>query len=171
MTDDWARYRAGGSRVPRIPARSLYRHLRSSQDLQGDKVRITLDTMEERPTVLIVDDDPGVHQMLTDVLSDEGYDVVAALNGREGLDRLHERKPDVILLDLMMPVMDGWRFREEMRRIEGAGTIPVVVLSATHSIVDAAKQIQADGYIAKPFDLDQLLAKLADYAGQKRNVI
>ena len=70
-----------------------------------------------------------------------------------------------------MPVMDGWRFREEMRRIEGARDIPVVVLSATHSIVDAAKQIQADGYIAKPFDLDQLLAKLADYAGQKRNVI
>ncbi len=130
----------------------------------------TIYTMEERPTVLIVDDDPGVHEMLTDVLSDEGYDVIAALNGREGLERLHERKPDVILLDLMMPVMDGWRFREEMRHIEGANAIPVVVLSATHSIVDAAKQIQADGYIAKPFDLDQLLAKLADYAGQKRMI-
>lgn len=139
--------------------------------LQSRAGRITLVHMEDKPTVLIVDDDPGVHEMLTDVLSDEGYAVVAALNGREGLDRLHERRPDVILLDLMMPVMDGWRFREEMRRIEGAQDIPVVVLSATHSIVDAAKQIQADGYIAKPFDLDQLLAKLADYAGQKRNVI
>jgi DNA-binding response OmpR family regulator len=62
--------------------------------------------------------------------------------------------------------MDGWRFREEMRQIDGASDIPVVVLSAIHSIVDAAKQIQADGYIAKPFDIDQLLARLADYAGQ-----
>jgi CheY-like chemotaxis protein len=118
----------------------------------------------ERPTVLIVDDDPGVHEMLSDVLSDEGYAVIAALNGREALERLAEHRPDVILLDLMMPVMDGWRFREEMHRLKGANDIPVVVLSATHSIVDAAKQIQADGYIAKPFDLDQLLAKLADYA-------
>ena len=127
--------------------------------------------MEDKPTVLIIDDDPGVHEMLTDVLSDEGYDVVAALNGREGLERLHERRPDVILLDLMMPVMDGWRFREEMRHLESARDIPVVVLSATHSIVDAARQIKADGYIAKPFDLDQLLAKLAAYAAHRHDVI
>src|SRR5262245_23155992 len=82
--------------------------------------------------VLVVDDDEEIRNALTEFLSDEGYGVVSASNGREALASLREGvHPSVILLDLMMPVMDGWDFRAEQLRDPGLRDIPVVVITAT----------------------------------------
>ena len=89
--------------------------------------------------------------------------MVEATNGREALDRVASRLPDMILLDLMMPVMDGWAFAEACRRVTDAVDIPIVVVSAGHGLVQAAERLRAFGVracLAKPFDLDVLTATI-----------
>src|SRR5205814_8831977 len=86
------------------------------------------------PRILVVDDDPDIRDSLREVLEDEGYDVSCVGNGREALDHLKAAspRPCVILLDLMMPVMDGWQFRREQKKLEPElANIPLVVITAT----------------------------------------
>ena len=112
------------------------------------------------PRVLLVDDDPDILESTQYLIEAEGYQVDTARNGQEALDRLQVQRPDVILLDLMMPVMDGWQFADRLRKTVFAN-VPIVVLSATHALAERAKQIPATAYLAKPFDIDELLRKLA----------
>ena len=105
--------------------------------------------------VLVVDDDKDIRDLLSEALAGEGYSVVAARHGAEALERLRCRRADVILLDLMMPVMDGWQFREAQLRDPALAGIPVVVMSAS----DPAG-ISADARITKPVELDLLLATI-----------
>src|SRR5262249_27660442 len=84
--------------------------------------------------VLVVDDDADVRGMLAQVLELEGYDVVTAADGREALRRLEERRPFLVLLDLMMPGMNGWQFRAEQLKQPGIADVPVVVLSGDGSM-------------------------------------
>jgi len=109
---------------------------------------------------MVIEDDPAVRETLHDLLSDEGYQVVEACNGREALDRLQsgERHPGVILLDLMMPVMDGWQFRREMRADPSLPDIPVVVMSASLTVEREAQGMSAAAVLPKPVGLDLLLA-------------
>ena len=116
--------------------------------------------LSDRPVkrVLIVEDDEDIRDVLLQVLELEGYRVVAAANGQEALALLRNGEhPDLILLDLMMPVMDGWQFRAEQQKHSEWSEIPVVILSAHGNAQQKAAGIQAAGYLRKPVELETLL--------------
>ena len=116
----------------------------------------------EEPCVLIVEDDDGAREALSDCLEMEGFSVVSARNGREALDYLHNSAaPKLILLDLFMPVMTGWEFRAAQKLNAAIADIPVVVVTAFGSSV--TKQIDAVLVLHKPLDLDRLLVVIRDY--------
>jgi CheY-like chemotaxis protein len=110
--------------------------------------------------VLVVEDDLNLRQLTADVLTCHGYDVVLAQHGLEALERLSERSPDLVLLDLQMPVMDGWQFRAEQQRLEepGLANIPVLLLTAADRAHEHAATLNAVGVIEKPFDPERLLS-------------
>lgn len=120
-----------------------------------------------RATILVVDDDEAIRTAVSLVLSDEGYDVVTAEHGRAALERLVTVQPDLILLDMRMPIMDGW----ELARVYRAAPEPhaaIVVLTAAHDAASRAAQIQAAGFLAKPFGLAELLATVSRQLAQHR---
>jgi CheY-like chemotaxis protein len=104
-------------------------------------------------TVLVVDDDQDIRESLAQILSEEGFEVTSASNGAEALDEIARRVPDVMLLDLMMPVLSGWEVMETLRVSGACPKLPIVVLSAleAHGFKD---------YIQKPIRLPKLLALL-----------
>lgn len=108
--------------------------------------------------VLVVDDDASIRELLATALEDDGYEVVPARNGEDALSVCERWRPDVIILDLMMPVMDGWTFAKRLRETDD---IPIVVLSAANDLARHAKAVGATDVVGKPFDLDQLLPKVA----------
>jgi CheY-like chemotaxis protein len=114
--------------------------------------------------VLVVEDDYAIRETLRDLLQDEGYPVLSASNGQEALTLLEHCSPRLILLDLMMPVMDGREFRLAQRSDPALARIPVVVISADHSLEHKVEGLAVDGWLAKPFDLDALLMTLKRYA-------
>jgi two-component system cell cycle sensor histidine kinase/response regulator CckA len=106
--------------------------------------------------VLIVEDDTDIREALDGLLSTEGFRVTGCCNGREALDCLHSSsKPDLIVLDLMMPVMDGWQYRVAQKHDPALATIPVVALSA--DVTAKAAAIDADAYLKKPVDYETLI--------------
>src|SRR5437868_10548242 len=115
-------------------------------------------------SILVVDDDPDILQTLALCLSTEGYRVLMASNGREALDVLDREKPAIILLDLMMPVMDGWQFVHELDA-RGRRDVPLLILSADRAVQGHAQKLRASGHLAKPFDLDELLGKVQQLIG------
>ena len=110
--------------------------------------------------VLVVDDDPTIRAFVSDLLVDEGYEVKAATNGRHALAVLANWRPDVILLDLMMPEMDGWAFLASQRLNLELESIPVIVMSASYNLRGGAGRIAAADVVTKPFAIEQLLAKV-----------
>jgi CheY-like chemotaxis protein len=112
--------------------------------------------------VLIVDDDPDIRDSLREVLEDEGYEVATVANGREALDHLKASspRPCVILLDLMMPVMDGWQFRKEQKQDPAIANIPLIVITATGK---RPVLIDADELVMKPLDLGRLFEAIERY--------
>ena len=110
--------------------------------------------------VLVVDDDLAIRAFVSELLADEGYEVKTAANGREALAVLTNWRPDVILLDLMMPEMDGWAFLASQRLNRELVCIPVIVMSASYNLRGGAGDIAAADVVAKPFAIDQLLAKV-----------
>jgi CheY-like chemotaxis protein len=114
-------------------------------------------------SVLIVEDDAATRDALSIILEDEGFRVRTAANGREAIDLLHSSyRPKVILLDLMMPVMDGWQFRAAQKLTPSLESIPVVVLSADGNIRQKASAIGAACYLQKPVEINDLLEALQD---------
>lgn len=121
--------------------------------------------MRERPRLLVIEDEPSIGQILADLFADEAYDVRLAATGREGLDLLRDWLPDVIVLDLMMPGMDGRTFRSEQRSLPGrAAEVPIVVLSAAREARALAADLDAAAVVAKPFLLDEVLEAVAQVA-------
>ncbi len=112
------------------------------------------------PLVLVVDDDPDILEAICDILGTESYRVARARNGLEALERVDAERPDVILLDLMMPVMDGVTFAAALRQRPAVADVPILVISADGNPARAAS-VNARGYLAKPFDIDALLAHVA----------
>jgi CheY-like chemotaxis protein len=106
-------------------------------------------------TVLVVDDDTSILDTVTAILSGEGYDVVSAASGEEALAAVARKQPVVILLDMRMPVMDGWAVARALRS-QGL-SVPIVVMTAAESAKRWADEVGAEGYLAKPFGLDELL--------------
>jgi len=107
---------------------------------------------------LVVEDDPCIREVLEIVLDQDGYEVRTASNGRKALEILSDWQPAVILLDLMMPVLDGRGFRAEQLRDAQLAPIPVVVLSAANDVRQQASTMGAAACLQKPFDADELLA-------------
>ena len=114
--------------------------------------------------VLIVDDDPQVLQWLHEALTEQGYEVHTARNGLEGLAAVRQQQPAVILLDLMMPVVDGAGFMELYRRVPGPHA-PIVVLSVAAGRYRPDALAHAEEVLAKPFSLDRLLQIVGEHAG------
>jgi CheY-like chemotaxis protein len=110
--------------------------------------------------ILLVEDDIALRDALAELLREEGYRVDCASNGSDALRHLAaDAPPSVILLDLSMPVMNGWEFRNVQRHDPRYAGIPTIVLSATHGSDDDARfaDLAADAFLAKPFDADRLI--------------
>lgn len=118
---------------------------------------------EERTSVLVVDDEPQVVWMLQFSLEAEGYRTFSARDGRMALDEVRQHRPKLMLLDIMMPTMDGWSVLEQIRQEFPEDDRPrVVVVSARSSLRDRAKatELGADAFVPKPFNVDDLLGVL-----------
>ena len=116
------------------------------------------------PSVLIVEDDIELRDALAETLRDEGYEVASASHGGEALSQLRlGRRPCVILLDLTMPVMNGWQFRAEQRQDPDLAKIPVIVLSAGARLAEQMPALGVRDYLQKPVSLNHLLGTIADY--------
>ena len=123
-------------------------------------------TRMKRPThcpVLIVEDDPDLREMMAQMLSLEGFETATAANGQEALEYLHATpNPEVILLDLMMPIMDGWEFRRKQQADPALADVPVIVLSALDQ-PRADQVVDAAAFLKKPLDFDRLLDLVRGY--------
>jgi CheY-like chemotaxis protein len=116
--------------------------------------------------ILVVEDDRDLARLVAEVLEAAGYRTAIAGNGREALDHLRANNhPDLILLDMMMPVMDGWKFREEQQKLPALASIPVVTVTADGDARGKAASIQAAGYVAKPISIDTLLDEVQRICG------
>lgn len=109
--------------------------------------------------ILVVEDDTTIRETIAELLEDEGYAVSCAANGAEALAQLDAGSvPSLILLDLTMPVMDGWTFRSAQRSDPRLASIPTVVVSASHGADPRSlERLAPDAFLAKPFDLDRLI--------------
>jgi CheY-like chemotaxis protein len=116
------------------------------------------------PSVLVVDDEPQVVWVLQFSLEAEGYTTYAANNGVEALHEIAQHRPNLMVLDIMMPTMDGWSVLEELRALPPDERPRVVVVSALSSLRDRAKaaELGADAFVPKPFNVDDLLGVLHD---------
>jgi CheY-like chemotaxis protein len=110
-------------------------------------------------SVLVVDDEPQVVWMLRFSLEAEGYRTLEARDGRAALEEIRRHRPDLVLLDVMMPVMDGWSVLEALQALPEPERPRVVVVSARASLRDRAKaaELGADAFVAKPFNVEDLL--------------
>jgi CheY-like chemotaxis protein len=120
-------------------------------------------------SVLVVEDDPGTRAALTLCLEGRGYRVTTAADGSEALDRLRQGgPPDLILLDLVLPRVDGRQFRERQRLDPALAAVPVVVVSGTSDVPVAAADLDAAAYLVKPVEPSRLLAEVRRLAGPAR---
>ena len=110
-------------------------------------------------SVLIVEDDPNIRELLQMYLEKDGYAVTLASDGGQGLDKFRSIKPDLVLLDVMMPVMDGWAV---CKAIRAEGNTPVIMLTAKGETDDKVQGLKAgaDDYVTKPFEMKELLARI-----------
>jgi two-component system KDP operon response regulator KdpE len=115
--------------------------------------------MSTRPLVLVADDEPRITKLVSLALGEEGFRVITASGGEEALRKAEEYRPDVVLLDIVMPDLDGI---EVMRQLRTSRPIPVILLTAKGSTADKAKGLDlgADDYVAKPFHPDELAARV-----------
>lgn len=109
--------------------------------------------MEDK--ILVIEDDEDIRQMLCDYFTKEGYSIIQACNGLEGLEKFKSVKPDIVLLDVMMPVMDGYKFLQKLRTFSN---VPVIMLTAKGEQMDKILGFNkgCDDYVVKPFDLVEL---------------
>jgi CheY-like chemotaxis protein len=107
--------------------------------------------------VLVVEDDSDILSSLVEVIREEGFEVYSAANGYQALSELADHHIDLIFLDLMMPVMDGWRFLQEARTRFPNFHVPVVLLSAVRDLGDHARALGVARHLTKPFNLDDVV--------------
>src|SRR3989440_9196697 len=145
-------------RVPAFKTPGGHRRYRRG-DLDSFLAHSGQPTEPEGPLVLIVDDDDGVRAFVRANLELEGYAVREAANAEEGLALLEERLPDLILLDVMMPQVDGWEMLQRVQERHGVGSIPVIMFSGKvdEGLLAQATERGATGFLAKGFDLQQLV--------------
>lgn len=115
--------------------------------------------------ILVVEDDTSIRELLVELLESEGYEVFSAVNGLEGLKILQEKsQPDLILIDLMMPIMDGYSFRTEQLKNNIWSKIPTVVMSAEANAKEKMKNFSITAFLSKPVELDTILRTVAKFS-------
>ena len=113
--------------------------------------------------LLVVDDDRDTRESLRAALEDHGYTVAVAANGAEAMHKLEERPPRLVLLDLMMPVVDGWEVLDRMRDNPALDDVAVCICTASHALAPAAG-LRADFILRKPFDVDAVMTVVESVA-------
>ncbi len=116
--------------------------------------------------VLVVDDDATIRDLIADALREPGYEVQTAANGVAGLTLMHRWLPDVVVLDLMMPRLDGTGFTELLRLNPDFAQIPVLLVTAAYGAEAAARQAGVHAWLSKPFELDHLVQMVGQLAKQ-----
>ena len=118
-----------------------------------------LDPQTAPRKIMVVDDEPAIRDLIVAVLEDEGYEVVVAISGRRAIELLPQERPDLVLMDIMMPEMDGREAFRRIRELPDLAHTPVVMMSAATAPDRLAPRVSA--FLAKPFDLDHLLETIA----------
>jgi len=138
---------AGGARTAAI------------QFLEG---KDTAMTEVAKPRILVVEDDPDLRRILKLQLESQNYEVHEAENGAEGFEAIQKEIPDCVILDLMMPVMDGFGFLKRVRSIMDTREVPIIILTASEDERNRVRgfQYQANSYMSKPYDLEELTAEV-----------
>ena len=119
------------------------------------------------PRILLAEDDPAIRKLVEWMLNDEGLAIDEAADGEAAIDYLAARRPALLILDVMMPRADGFQVAEALRSIHGRRT-PILVLTAAGDARDAAREMDAEAYLAKPFELERLIAQVHDLIGPAR---
>lgn len=125
---------------------------------------------EDKKTILVVDDEPDVVTFISTVLTDNGYEAVTAKDGVEALERVKERRPDLISLDITMPEKSGVRFYREMRESDEYKDIPIVIVTGLsddfQKFISTRRQVPPpDGYLSKPIGADDVLGAVRKLLG------
>jgi len=115
------------------------------------------------PSILVVDDDPSIRRIVSEILAMEEYEVATAPNGAEALLAVEHDRPTLVLLDMRMPVLDGWGFVEALK--ERNIVVPILVMTAAQDTARWAAEVGAAGHLAKPFDMSELLAAVERLCG------
>jgi CheY-like chemotaxis protein len=118
-----------------------------------------------RRPVLVVDDDKDIRETLQELIQDEGYEVATARNGLEALERIRERRPGLVVLDLFMPGMDGPEFRRRQVADPSVAGVPVVVISAAAGLEERVAAMRPTAHLEKPIDLEELLELIRRFCG------
>lgn len=126
--------------------------------------------MDAAPLILIVEDDDCIRDLIADVLGDRGYRVMRAGNGAEALKALDRARPDVMVLDLLMPVMHGWAFMESYAELTGGDPIPIVVVSVNPALPRSFTRLGVKEVVSKPFDVDALASAVETALTSHANV-
>jgi DNA-binding response OmpR family regulator len=116
--------------------------------------------------ILVVDDEPTIRELVAEALRDAGYEVDTAANGADALGVLHGRVPDAIVLDLMMPKLDGSGLVGQLRRNARYSTVPVLLVTAAYEAQEVAVRLGAHGCLSKPFELDALVGLVDQLVGE-----
>lgn len=121
--------------------------------------------------ILVVDDEPDIVLLTASRLRTHGYEVISASNGREGLEKASQEHPDLVLLDIIMPGIDGFAVLKELRGGQETHKIPVVMFTAKGQKSDVARAVSfgATDYIVKPFQASALLEKVREALGREEN--
>lgn len=117
-------------------------------------------------TILVVDDDPDIRELIAQTLSDEGYNVVSCSDGRTALSLAGSNPPSLILLDLMMPTMSGWQIIKNLKATARGADIPIVLVSASRDLSYTTEELGASACLPKPFALDDLINIVMKHIGK-----
>ncbi len=126
---------------------------------------------ENSAFILCIEDEPEMIDLIRIILGRRGFIVSGATGGREGLEKLAQQKPDLVLLDLMMPDIDGWEVYQQMKADDGLKDVPVIVVTAKAQSIDKVLGLhiaKVDDYIAKPFSPEELLASVERVLQKKK---
>jgi CheY-like chemotaxis protein len=118
---------------------------------------IRTEMLTTRPRVLVVDDERPIRDVVAEALGESGYEVETAPNGAEALQQIARWRPDVVVLDLMMPVLDAAGFIHLLRLNPSSADLPIIILTAAYEPYEAARRLGATACVTKPFKLEELL--------------